>query len=209
MLKYSNGSDLYFARQEWNSRLGFFYSVIFLYSSIFLFSSLVIEAQEKATKTRLKELYKSEGLYKTMLGLQFKNIGGKTRSRIFYKSPFASKFSWKKRSSHQGKKEVACILSKPRVSYLWRCGVCKSSKIKRPWGLWGFVLETKGRPRPATHLSGFVTLVKSQPCQREVWDAKWQLTSHFPLFRLSIVCWLFKGNIHHWYLLTYIHLTIS
>ena len=29
---------------------------------------------------------------------------------FFYKSPFASKSSWKK-SSHQGKKEVACIVS--------------------------------------------------------------------------------------------------
>ena len=42
--------------------------------------------------------------------------------RILYKSPFASKFSWKKRSSHQGKKEVACIESKPLVSCLWGCG---------------------------------------------------------------------------------------
>ena len=42
--------------------------------------------------------------------------------RILYKSPFAAKFSWKKRSSHQGKKEVACIVSKPLVSCLWGCG---------------------------------------------------------------------------------------
>ena len=41
---------------------------------------------------------------------------------IFYKSPFASKCLWKKRSSHQGKKEVACIVSKPLVSCLWGCG---------------------------------------------------------------------------------------
>ena len=39
---------------------------------------------------------------------------------LFYKSPFASKCSWQKRSSHQGKKEVACIVSKPLVSHLWR-----------------------------------------------------------------------------------------
>ena len=35
---------------------------------------------------------------------------------FFYKSPFASKCSWKNRSSHQGKKEVACIVSKPLAS---------------------------------------------------------------------------------------------
>ena len=72
--------------------------------------------------------------------------------RIFlYKCSFASTFSWKKRSSHQGKKEVACIVSKPLVSCLlgmWRA--CKSSKIKHPGGSGGFVLKTKGRPRPAT-----------------------------------------------------------
>ena len=32
------------------------------------------------------------------------------------------KFSWKNRSSHQGKKEVACIVSQPLVSCLWGCG---------------------------------------------------------------------------------------
>ena len=57
---------------------------------------------------------------------------------IFYKSPSASKFSWKDRSSHQGKKEVACIVSKPS-SFLfvgmWR--VCESSKIKHPRGSGG------------------------------------------------------------------------
>ena len=44
--------------------------------------------------------------------------------RIVYKSPFDSKCSWKKRSSHQGKKEVhvACIVSKPLDSCLWGCG---------------------------------------------------------------------------------------
>ena len=43
---------------------------------------------------------------------------------FFYKSlvTLASKCSWKKRSSHQGKKKVACIVSKPLVSCLWACG---------------------------------------------------------------------------------------
>ena len=30
---------------------------------------------------------------------------------------------YKKRSSHQGKKEVTCIVSKPLVSCLWGCGI--------------------------------------------------------------------------------------
>ena len=41
---------------------------------------------------------------------------------LFYKSPFASKCSWKKRCSHHRKKEVACIVSKPLVS----CGDVES-----------------------------------------------------------------------------------
>ena len=54
-------------------------------------------------------------------------------SGFLYKSPFASKCSWKKRSSHQGKKEVACIVSKPLVSCLWRCGESTNRpKIKHP-----------------------------------------------------------------------------
>ena len=61
-------------------------------------------------------------------------------SDFCYKSPFASKCSWKKRNSHQGKNEVTCIVSKPVVSYLWGWGVCKSSQIKHPGGSWDFVL---------------------------------------------------------------------
>ena len=38
-----------------------------------------------------------------------------TDFRIFYKSPLASKLSWKKRNNHQGKKEVVCIVSKSLV----------------------------------------------------------------------------------------------
>ena len=43
---------------------------------------------------------------------------------FFYKSPFASTFSWKKTSGHQGKKEVACIVSNPLVSCLWGFEAC-------------------------------------------------------------------------------------
>ena len=40
--------------------------------------------------------------------------------RSFYKSTFC--LPWKKRSSHQGKKQVACIVSQPLVSCLRGCG---------------------------------------------------------------------------------------
>ena len=75
---------------------------------------------------------------------------------FFYKSSFALKYSCTKRSSHHGKKEVACIVSKPVVP-CWGCEEsCKSSKIERPGGSGGFVL-------PATHFSGFFTFVKTHP----------------------------------------------
>ena len=72
--------------------------------------------------------------------------------------PFASKRSWRMRSSHQGKKEVACTVSKPLVSCLWGCGESVNPpklNIQEVWG-GGFVLETKGRPRPTARFSGFV-----------------------------------------------------
>ena len=74
-------------------------------------------------------------------------------------SPFATKCSWKKRSSHQGKKEVACIVYKPLVSCLWGCGeMVNSPKLN--------IQEVQGalssRPRPVnTYFSGFFTFVKS------------------------------------------------
>ena len=43
---------------------------------------------------------------------------------FFYKSPFASKNFWRERSSHQGKKEVASIVSKSLVSFF--CGDVES-----------------------------------------------------------------------------------
>ena len=60
---------------------------------------------------------------------------------FFYKSPFASKCSWKKRSSHQGKKEVAHIVSK---TWSFFCGNVESVNppklnIQEVWrfGGWG------------------------------------------------------------------------
>ena len=40
----------------------------------------------------------------------------------FFTNFLCLKWSWKKRSSHQGEKEVACIVSKPLISCLWACG---------------------------------------------------------------------------------------
>ena len=48
--------------------------------------------------------YTNTGLWILTIFLDFRN---------FCKSTLASDFSWKKRSSHQGKKEIACIVSKP------------------------------------------------------------------------------------------------
>ena len=53
--------------------------------------------------------------------------------RILYKSPFASKFSWKKRRS------LYCVQTSSSLFVgMWR--VCTSSKIKHPGGSEGFVL---------------------------------------------------------------------
>ena len=79
---------------------------------------------------------------------------------LFYKSPYASKCSWKKkRSSYRGTKEVACIVS--CLWGMWR--VCKSSKIDRPGGSVGALSSRpNGRPRPTTRFSGiFFSLIKS------------------------------------------------
>ena len=68
---------------------------------------------------------------------------------------FFLQISWKKRSSHQGKKRSTCIPYCVQTSSflfvgMWR--VCKSSKIN--------IQEVQGalssRPRPATHFSGFI-----------------------------------------------------
>ena len=76
-------------------------------------------------------------------------------SLLFYKCLFASNISWKKKSSHQGKKEVAWIMSKPLG---WNVESPKKLNIQEVQGA-----LSKGRPRPATHFSGFFTFVKSHP----------------------------------------------
>ena len=94
--------------------------------------------------------------------------------RILYKSPFASKFSWKKRSKYQGKKEVACVVSKPLVSCLWGCAESVNPpnlNIQDVRGALSSIDHTKGRPRPTTHFWGFFTFVKSHPWYLH---ARWQ-----------------------------------
>ena len=92
-----------------------------------------------------------------------------------YKSPFVSKCSWKKRSSHQGKKEVACIVSSPLVSYLWGCGESVNPPELKIQDVQGALSSW---PK-ACYFSGLLTSVKSHPwsapcswCRRycyEVW----------------------------------------
>ena len=80
----------------------------------------------------------------------------------FYKSPFASKCSCKKRSSHHGKKEVACIVSNHLVSCLWECGESVNPPKLNIQEVQGALsLKPKGDSVPAIHFSGFFTYVKS------------------------------------------------
>ena len=67
-----------------------------------------------------------------------------------------------------GRREVATKERKNRSSlylvqtssflFVWMWRVCKSSKIKHPGGSGGFVLQTKGRPRPSTHFQDYLLL---------------------------------------------------
>ena len=68
---------------------------------------------------------------------------------FFYKCSFASKCSWKKRSSHQWKKEVACIMSKSLVSCLWGCGESVNPPKLYIQEVQRALSSTKGISRPA------------------------------------------------------------
>ena len=61
-------------------------------------------------KARSIQCYTHIGVGQNEISFDFRN---------FYKSQH---FLEKKTSSHQGKEEVACIVSKPLVSCLWGCG---------------------------------------------------------------------------------------
>ena len=76
---------------------------------------------------------------------------------LFYKSSFASKISWKKRSS------LYCVQTSSFLFVgMWR--VCKSSKIKHPGG---FVLQTKERSRPADPFSRMFYFCQVTPLKYE------------------------------------------
>ena len=86
--------------------------------------------------------------------------------KIFYKSPFASKFSTQKYPPR--KERSTCSLYCVQFSSflfvgMWR--VCKSSEIKHPWGSGSFCPLDQRETQPTTHLHvpGFVAFVKSHP----------------------------------------------
>ena len=84
--------------------------------------------------------------------------------RIFYKSPFASNLSWKKRSNHQGKKEVACIVCKPLVSCLWGCGESVNPPKLNIQEVQGALSSRpKGDPGPLPIFQDFFYFCKSHP----------------------------------------------
>ena len=85
----------------------------------------------------------------------------------FHKSLFASKFSWKKRSRHRGKKELACIVSKPLVSCLWGCGESVNPpklNIQEVQGL--CPLDQRETQARYPIFQDIFTFVKSHPCPR-------------------------------------------
>ena len=94
--------------------------------------------------------------------------------RIFPKSLFVSKCSWKKRSSYQGKKEVARIVSKPLVSCLWGCGE-SVNPVNIQEVLRG-ALSSRQKEDP-----GFATFVKSHP-----WIERHNSLSSAPMLCLAL-----------------------
>ena len=82
--------------------------------------------------------------------------------RIFTSLPLPQNVLESREVATKERKPVLCPTLILLVG-MWR--VWKLSAIKNPVGSGGFVLQTKGRPRPATHFSGFLfTFVKSHPC---------------------------------------------
>ena len=70
-----------------------------------------------------------------------------------------------KRNSHQGKKEVACIVSNPLVSCLWGCGESVNPPKLNIQEVQGALSSRpKGDPGPLPVFSGLFTFVKSVHC---------------------------------------------
>ena len=86
-------------------------------------------------------------------------------SQNFWQISFCPNSSWKKRSSHQGKKEIACIVSKPVVSCLWGCGESVNPPKLNIQELQGGLCPLDQMETQARYpVSGFFTFVKSHPC---------------------------------------------
>ena len=99
----------------------------------------------------------------------------------FCKSPFASKCSRKKRSSHRGKKEVVCIVSKPLVSCLWGCGESVNPpKLNIQGGSGGLCpLEPKRDPGPLPVFQDFLYFCQIIPPEllKSMWHCiEWIVT---------------------------------
>ena len=96
--------------------------------------------------------------------------------RIIYKSPFASKFSWNKRSSHQGKKEVTYIVSKPLVSCLWGCGESVNPlKLNIQEVQVAFSSRPKEDPGPLLIFQDFWVMSYKHPCFLEYATLTWYI----------------------------------
>ena len=101
---------------------------------------------------------------------------------FFYKSPFASKFSWKKRSSHQGKKvHVRSLYCVQTSSFLFVSGCGESvnppklniqevqgALSSRPKGDPGLLHVYMYMFMLGTHFSELITFVKSYHCISDI-----------------------------------------
>ena len=90
--------------------------------SLYFLASLMYMYVERGFYSSHSSSLQLSVIKNTMSGLWFLGVFPDFRILFYKLSSFASEFTWKKRSSHQGKKEVACIVSKHWVSCLWGCG---------------------------------------------------------------------------------------
>ena len=115
-----------------------------------------------------------------------------------------SECSWKKRSSHQGKKEVACIVSKPLVSCLWRCGESVNPVKLNIQDVQGTLSSRpKGHPGPLPIFQDWLLLSNYTPasniCNASIWSIKYHLVKWLQLKCLSGYCCLIQVKWSVWY----------
>ena len=79
--------------------------------------------------------------------------------------------SWKKRSSHQGKKEVTCIVSKPLVSCLWGCGESVNAPQLN-------IQEVQG---------ALSSRSKGDPSLLSIFPDVWLLSNHTPMKQIKAI----------------------